>query len=340
MMFHSTQCMYDLLTTDFDSSTNTFSDREGIHIGTQNFGGFSDVSWVYWSFPRDVESWGYQLNRNLFGAPYDYRYMSNKSFLKNGFYQQLKELVEKAYLLNGKNRVLLMGHSNGGPTMYGFLTSHFVSQEWKDTFIAGMVGLSGNFLGQMNMLRSYIAPMTEPEQVMIASWEASYGTCPWGGYDAVNSIKVVTTHVNTSEQRSYTTKLADLVDMYTEAGHADWAAMTSSLYVSGTMDRSAHPLVNVHCLYGSNVSTDFSYELTNGINENSRKEVVVHQMEGDGNQDYIDNEFCNVWKSDARSEASSYFFESQAFPNVRHMQMVSDADVLEKIHAIVKSYVK
>lgn len=82
MIVH-TQCMYDLLTTKFDASTNTFSGLEGIDIGTQHFGGFSDVAWIYWSFPRDVEPWGYELNRNLFGAPYDYRFMSNKSLIKN-----------------------------------------------------------------------------------------------------------------------------------------------------------------------------------------------------------------------------------------------------------------
>ena len=85
---------------------------------------------------------------NLFGAPYDYRFMSSQSIIASGLVKSLVDVVEQAYRLNGGRKVVLMGHSNGGPTLYSFLTSSqsdnsLVTQEWKDKYIAAMIGLSG-----------------------------------------------------------------------------------------------------------------------------------------------------------------------------------------------------
>lgn len=176
LMFKDPNCLYDLLSMEFDSSAKTFGPLPGINIFTLNFGGFDGIEAIYYSFPLDVKSWGYEVNINLFGAPYDYRFMSSNSLTQIGFISDLKSLVEHAYLLNNRQKVLLVGHSNGGPTMYSFLTSKLISPAWKDKYIAAMVGLSGNFLGQMNGYRVFAySSFGAAEQRMYATWEASYG---------------------------------------------------------------------------------------------------------------------------------------------------------------------
>lgn len=145
-------CIFDLLATDMncgDNSACVFSSKAGISVSSNDFGGFRGVEPVYWSFPRLLESWGYKLGVNLFGAPYDYRFMSVKSIIASGLVQALMDLVEKAYHLSGGKKVVLMGHSNGGPTLYSFFSasaadSTLMTLQWKDKYVAAMIGLSGN----------------------------------------------------------------------------------------------------------------------------------------------------------------------------------------------------
>lgn len=143
-------CVTDLLATDMSCATTpcAFSSKSGITVSSNDFGGFKGVEPVYWSFPRLLQSWGYTLGVNLFGAPYDYRFISTQSLIASGLVQALMDLVEKAYRLSGGKKVVLMGHSNGGPTLYSFFTasavdSTLVTQEWKEKYVAAMIGLSG-----------------------------------------------------------------------------------------------------------------------------------------------------------------------------------------------------
>lgn len=54
---------------------------------------------------------------------------------------------------------------------------------------------------------------------------------------------------------------------------------------------------------------------------------------GDGDQDWIDNSFCNVWQG----QFPEYTFYSEKFDGVEHMQMVSDAKVLSRIASILQA---
>eukprot|EP01034_Spumella_vulgaris_P032425 gene32425-40021_t len=164
--------------------------------------------------------------------------MSSKSLAKIGFFQQLKDLIEKAYRLNGSRRVILMGHSNGGPTMYSFLTSDFVTQTWKNKYIGAMVGLSGNFLGQMNMYRPFAYSPSAGEQEIMASWEASYGSATWGGYGPTQDTTIVQTYTGTANEMKYTAKYEDVLSLL--SANKDWSDRYTEVY-KNTMDRTKHP---------------------------------------------------------------------------------------------------
>ena len=65
--------------------------------------------------------------------------------------------------------VIFLAHSNGPPTQYAFLKS--MSADWKETYLAALISLSGNFLGQMNAFSTFISSGKTGEiQEMEATW--------------------------------------------------------------------------------------------------------------------------------------------------------------------------
>ena len=114
----------------------------GIDIFVASFGDFKGISSPYWTIAKTFESWGYTVGKDVFGAPYDYRFMT-KAAIAEGYTKSLRALIESAYEKNGNRRALLLAHSNGPPTQYAFLGS--MTTEWKDKYIGALISLSGNY---------------------------------------------------------------------------------------------------------------------------------------------------------------------------------------------------
>lgn len=328
-------CVDDLMLLEYRSADQTFHFPQGVTVETDKNGPFTGITQNYWGFGKELETWGYKSEVNMYAVPYDYRFMSATSFEQLGFVTKLMAEIEQAYLHNGKRRVIVAGHSNGGPTMYSFFISKLVPYAWKQKYVAAMISLSGNMLGQMNCIYDAVKPINHFLNTTW-TWEGNYGSLPWGGYDLVKDIPIVTTFYQTAQEKNYTAQLDSLQDMFNHAGRADWAERIGGIYAQNMMNRTAHPLVNTYCLYGSNMSTSYSFIFEKDIQQTEASKILY--MEGDDNQDIIDNQFCNIWQQDTRIEAKQLVFESQAFPNVGHMEMVSDTAVFSKIKQIVDLY--
>jgi hypothetical protein len=123
---------------------------------------------------------------------------------------------------------------------------------------------------------------------------------------------------------------ADLPALYTEYGHSDWAQQLRAAATS--MNRSLAPLVPTFCFYGLGLATTFAYTFAGPII--SEAYVSVQFVDGDGNQDYVDNTFCNIWA--AQQQAAGIAFEAQAFEGVEHMSMVTDPKVMVAVHAALQ----
>ena len=64
-------------------------------------------------------------------------------------------MIEEACIANNNSSgVLLIGHSNGGPTIYSFQES--MEKTWFGKYVDGMIGLSGNYLSQMNAIKKFL----------------------------------------------------------------------------------------------------------------------------------------------------------------------------------------
>jgi hypothetical protein len=335
LMKNYPNCVADLMRMDFNKQSQ-FVPLTGIDVSVVDFGGYNGILPVYWPFAKQLEDWGYVTMKNSFGAPYDYRYSSAESFVSLGFFDKLKELIISAFTDNNDTRVMLICHSNGCPTLYAFLTS--LPTIWKGEYVAGAISLSGNFLGQMNMIKGFVYSDNTISQEMFNSWEAQYTSCSWqGGYTPYNTDVIVTTHAGSDAEVKYTTSLADVTALLRGAGRDDWADKFSAVY--DLMNRSAPMGVDSYCFYGSDVSTSYSYAFIGDILQDNEPYETIAYMDGDGNQDIIDNTFCEVWKTEKIAYADKeHVFESKAFPGVRHMQMCTDEKVMESIRQVLSRY--
>jgi len=301
----------------------------GIEINVEHFGTFKGISSPYWSLIKSFEDMGYSMGKTFFGAPYDYRLMTRAS-IAAGYTSSLKALVERVRLETNR-KVVLMAHSNGPPTQYSFLSS--MTAEWRRENIAALISLSGNFLGQMNGFSGFLQPNGKGIEVqeMEATWDASYLSCTWGGYDGVKDAVLATTNYGTASETNYSSSLQSVSALFDSAGKHAWSQRLAQYY--GDMDRSVHPDVATYCLYGEGLPTSYSFAFAGNILE--APAVVVRDMDGDDNQDIFDNAFCTVWRDGLK--AAGHAFEAEAFKGVGHMQMISDDKVLTKVNDILKS---
>jgi hypothetical protein len=319
-------CVQSLMEIQFNQDTNQFLPQEGIVITTKD--GYEGIAPVYWPFAKTLEGWGYQTHKNSYGVPYDYRYLSVESFLSNGFISTLQKLIERSYHLNHESPAILIGHSNGGPTLYYFLEA--MSVEWKEKYLSAIIGLSGNFLGQMNGIKSFIESDNEITQEMMNTWEAQYNSLTWGGYTPTEVL--VTTYSGTSLETNYTTSTNDIIALLEQTQHPDWIQRYKA--TSSRNNRSLAPSgVDVYCLYGQGLNTSSSFIFSENI---LNPPTETKYIDGDGNQDWIDNTFCQSWKSEV--EDGGHIFEAQGYDGVHHMQMYLDDNVLISIREILEKY--
>lgn len=324
------KCVESLMKINYNINTNKFLPLKDINIFTNK--GYEGIVPVYWPFKKTLESWGYQTYKNSFGQPYDYRYLSIESFNTIGFNNELKELVEKAYNLNHQQKVILIGHSNGGPTLYYFLSS--MSIEWKEKYLAALIGLSGNFLGQLNGIKSFIYSDNQITQNMMNTWEAQYKSFTWGEY--IPSQTVVTTYFNTVNEKKYTTSTNDIIELLKNTNNDDW--VNRYIGTSKNNNRSIAPSgIDIYCLYGQGINTSSAFIFEENIMMPNSPPIETIYTPGDGNQDNIDNTFCNQWKEDVERDGK-HTLESIGFDGVHHMQMYLDENVLNKIHEIIQKY--
>ena len=80
------------------------------------------------------------------------------------------------------------------------------------------------------------------------------------------------------------------------------------------------------------MKTDYAYEFEGSIDGPGPSNTL--QMDGDGNQDIFDNQFCLGW-TDQYNAQSVYSFEAVGFSGVHHMQMYSNDAVMDKVHSIL-----
>lgn len=294
--------------------------------------GWEGITSSYQNVLSTFHEWGWTSGVDLFASPYDYRFMARDSLKAIGFTSSLQGLVEQAYNSSGGHRVALLAHSNGPPTLYAFLTG--MTSEWRAQYVQALISLSGNYLGQMNGFGPVLYNSNEDRLDMEASWEATWMMCPWGGYSGLEGLVLATTYYNSPRETNFTFSLPDVSSLFDSAGKQEWTKHLRALWPE--MDRSVPPDADTYCFYGSGIATSYSYAFAGNILEAAP--VLTRTMDGDDNQDIIDNAFCQRWAPGLA--AANHRFEAEEFPGVGHMQMCSNPAVMDRVRAILDSYWK
>ncbi|KAA6393991.1 MAG: putative Lecithin:cholesterol acyltransferase family protein [Streblomastix strix] len=170
------------MNVQFDPLTDEYSSAEHVEIRPVDFGGVNGFTYLDPAYPKETDRFGsaiqhlqqmgYEVGKNLFGAPYDFRLSGPTNVKKLGYFKDLKQLIEKAYTLNQK-RVFLLGHSFGCTLIHHFLTS-YISEEWKKQYIEGFISINGPFGGAVECF-TYITGYKKWAVPGISS-EESYNT--------------------------------------------------------------------------------------------------------------------------------------------------------------------
>lgn len=95
------------------------------------------------SLVSTLEELGYKDNKNLFGAPYDFRYgltaNGHPSKVGTQYLQDLKNLIESVVASNNGKQVILVAHSLGGLFALQLLNRNSLS--WRRQFVKHLVTL-------------------------------------------------------------------------------------------------------------------------------------------------------------------------------------------------------
>ena len=85
---------------------------------------------------------GYENNKNVRGAPFDWRKGPHEF---GDDFERLKALIEETFAINDNTSVHLVALSEGCPFITLFLNT--MPQSWKDRYVSSVIHLSGVWLG-------------------------------------------------------------------------------------------------------------------------------------------------------------------------------------------------
>lgn len=175
------KCLFKMLTTFIDDNDN-IANWPNVSMNIHDFGGDESASYVIQSerFNKKFEpsmknlvdhftNLGWELKKDLFIAPYDWRIAPTFS---DDFWPQLTNLIEQAYDVE-KEKVTLIGFSLGGYMIQQFLSKHCDSAEWKEKYIFQCILISPSFAGDIQMLYNL--------------WSKRIPTFPYLHFDALSN---------------------------------------------------------------------------------------------------------------------------------------------------------
>ena len=186
------------MTLNYNVTSQCATSKPGVDIRVAHYGNTSCCDILnpqdWWTIPK-VTIWqpfsdylrknGYQDQTTLRAAPYDFRLYGDPCF-NVVYFQQLKDMVEKAYQPFHR-RVALISHSMGGPILHQFLALQ--SMSWKAYYIERFIAIAAPFSGAPEGLREYItgslvtgnwvpSVIGKPLAVAFRSWPATMSLLP------------------------------------------------------------------------------------------------------------------------------------------------------------------
>lgn len=337
------ECMVDNMKLMYNNVSHVTYNTPGVEIRQPGFGNTSTVEWLdpfhpvlsdrfsYFYFLVDylVKSLNYTRNVSIRGAPYDFRKAPNEM---QAYIEQLVKLVEDTYLLNGDQKVVLIGHSMGCLYMLYMLNNQ--PQTWKDKYIRAMVSLGGPWGGSVKPLRLMASGdslgqsthIIKPLQVraLQRSIPSTAFLMPYDTFWTENEILVYGPFAN------YTVK--DYKQFFHDIEFPDGYLVRQD--TENLVKKLDPPRVEVYCLYGFNVKTPGAFNYLNlrgeakGTWYDSQPDVIFD--DGDGTVNIRSLIACQQW-----SKVQTQKVFSEKFENAEHLEMLKREDIQQYIRNIL-----
>lgn len=317
----------------YNETTRTTNNPEGVDIRVVGFGTTESIEFMdpvklygtsyFESLVERLVSLGYERNKNIMGAPYDFRKAPNEL---EDFFKQFDELIEQTYRNNSHEPVILICHSMGCLNALYFLQNK--EQAWKDRYIRSMISLSGVWGGSVKAMKAF-ASGDNFGVIMIPSLSLrkDVRTFPSLAYllpssDVWPNDKILMHN----DGKGYTVNdyKQFFADIDYDTGYEMWQD------VHNITQPSKAPGIEVHCLHGHKISTIEHLEY--GKNEFPNGRPKITYSDGDGTVNLVSLQACQKWKN--QQKAPIYY---KNFDDIDHMTILSDQSVMDFIsEAIVK----
>ncbi|CAH2989007.1 unnamed protein product [Chilo suppressalis] len=251
-------CWVDNTRLEYDNVTRSTRNPAGVDIRIPGWGNPEPVEWLdpshdksgaYFNTIADaLVKNGYVRNVSIRGAPYDFRKAPNENV---DFFTKLKSLVEETYNINNKSSVSLLVHSMGGSMALHFLQMQ--TQAWKNQYIKRLISLSTPWGGSVKALKVFaigddLGSLVLRESIM----RTQQITCPSLAWLLPSPLFWKPSEVLVQTDKfNYT--INDFQKLFTDMELPNAWEMRKDTQ-RFTADFGA-PGVEVHCIYGYNIST-------------------------------------------------------------------------------------
>jgi len=321
-------CWADNIKLVYNSSTRRSSNNAGVFTRVPGWGSTSsleylDPSWSAWVLGDAgnylhsmvdylVNKLGYERDRNLVGAPYDFRFAP---YSQAPFFRQLKTLIEDIYHNNDQRRVTVVSHSMGGLFSLHFFQQQ--SQAWLDRHIQRFFPLSTPWLGAELLLSTilcgYNMGIDLLDPLVIREEQRSYETATYLLPQADTWPHKGQVLVSTPA-RNYTVR--DYQALFLAMGYPQgWQLLQNVRGITPLR----HPRVPTTCIYSLGVDTVQALEYGPGFPESQPARVMG---DGDGTVTKTSAEFCRKFLTEDRDRV-------MVFRGINHGNIVKDETVLQ-----------
>ena len=240
-------------------------------------------------------------------------------YLESEYYPKLTELIKDSYQENNNQKVNLLCHSMGCLVSLIYLNSQ--STEFKNQYIECFITLAGAYGGSSNSLLGLTYGYDFHLNLSLEGlhgFRSAARTQPSSFFmlpnsDIFPSEKAIASFSNKQFKPSQLSEFFKSIN-FSEGEKRYEDAMNKH-------DVKTGPGVDVHCLYGSDVSTIEKVKVPNL--ESIDQPVKPDQIEygdGDGVVNAVSLEVCNLWKDNN----NGFPVKSESFSTANHMSILND----------------
>jgi hypothetical protein len=335
----TSSCLLNNMGLVYNATTNTFANKPGVETRVRDFGGLTGVDWVdhtddlfgwtlvccraqaarsntailtlflspqvFGEMIKSLEEVGFVRNVTLFGAPFRW-VLHLQGIVDSEFGEDMKALVERAFVAAGNKKVHIITHSYGGLTavywMNNFLPAGFANKAawhaWIKSRVASFVPIAGPFSGTAKALRSLLSGDTFGAPDFLINREnmlpdvrtigGAVQLVPDPGFWAQDFNFVVT------PTKNYTA--TNMRAAMTDSG----ADVSASIFdhTHSIIDSLEQPPVQTYCMFGFGIPTEIAYHYDEPLNRTKivQPALVDSSDLGDGTVPMMSLLECQFWE--------------------------------------------